>query len=110
MGLFGFFWNQQGGAKYKDAAGTYTHTHTYAHAHSDPVFFIYIYIDIYMYYCLPFSDSLYSCREYRWIQIQIHTHAHKHISPYVPGFIKALGKFFHKLQLYQTTVLSSLHF
>lgn len=63
-----------------------------------------------MYYCLPFSDSLYSCREYRWIQIQIHTHAHKHISPYVPGFIKALGKFFHKLQLYQTTVLSSLHF
>lgn len=100
MGLFGLFWNQQGGAKYKDAASTYTNMHTYAHAHSHPLSFIYIY----MYYCLPFFDSLYSCREYRWIQIQIHTHAHRRISPYVPGFMKALGKFFHILQSYQTAI------
>lgn len=44
MGLFGFFWNQQGGAKYKDAASTYTHAHTYAHAHT--LFSLFIYIDV----------------------------------------------------------------
>lgn len=98
MGLFGFFWNQQGGAKYKDAASTYTHTHTYAHAHSHSLSF---YIYICMYYCLPFSESLCSCREYRWTD---DTHAHKRINSYIPGFIKALGKYFRILRLYQTTI------
>lgn len=60
MGLFGFFWNQQGGAKYKDAANTHTHMHTYAHAHPHPLSFS---IYKYMYYCLPFSNSLCSYRD-----------------------------------------------
>lgn len=97
MGLFGFFWNQQGGAKYKDAASTYTRAHICTCTHTLLSFYIYRC----MYYCLPFSESLCSCREYRWID---DTHAHKHIHSYIPGFIKALGKFFRILRLYQTTI------
>lgn len=47
MGLFGFFWNQQGGAKYKDAATTHAHTHAYTCTCTctpTPSLFLYVYV------------------------------------------------------------------